>query len=351
MQQTHTNNDNQPDANTTGASEEHNPVIEVQNLSTCFDIDEGELRAVDEVSFTINRGEVLGVLGESGCGKSVTGHSIMRLIQKPGRSDGRILWHHQDGSVEDLLKLKASGKRMRSIRGGEISMVFQEPMTSLSPMHTVRKHMHEALMLHVPGITKKEADERAIETLKLVGIPDPPATMEKYAHQLSGGLRQRSMIAIALCTSPSLLIADEPTTALDVTVQAQILQLLKGLQSRLGLSVMYITHSLPVIAEMSDRVAVMYLGRIVETGEMSEVFENPYHPYTQGLMRAIPRLDRESGTRLETIKGTVPTPLDMAPMCGFCSRCPEFMAGTCDTTIPQLREVEKDHFVRCFLYE
>ena len=349
MQQTRTNNEAQSEQATEVNAD--NPVIEVKNLTTSFTLDEGELKAVDGVNFSINQGEVVGVLGESGCGKSVTGRSIMSLIQNPGHSEGSIYWHRPDGSSVDLLHLKASGRTMRSIRGGEISMIFQEPMTSLSPIHTVRNQILEAIRLHDSEISKKEAEERAVETLRMVGIPDAPTTMGKYPHQLSGGLRQRSMIAIALSTSPSLLIADEPTTALDVTVQAQILQLLKSFQDRMSLSVLYITHSLPVIAEMSERVIVMYLGRIVETGKMAEVFENPMHPYTQGLMRAIPRLDQESGERLETIKGVVPTPLEMPPQCGFCSRCPQVMSGTCDTRIPELREVETNHFVRCFLYE
>ena len=339
--------------NNDATSKSDQALLDVQHLRTYFHLEEGVLKAVDDVSFRVKRGEVLGILGESGCGKSMTAHSILRLTPQTAEITGNVHLERSDGRVTDLLTLKPSGKEMRSVRGGEISVIFQEPMTCLSPVHTVGAQIMETIRLHLPELDRTAARKHAIETLAHAGIPNPEQRFHEYAHQLSGGLRQRALIAIALASSPSLLIADEPTTALDVTVQAQILQLLKRLQSEMGLAIMYITHSLPVIAEIADRVMVMYLGRIVESGSMSDIFERPKHPYTRGLLKAIPHINEEGDRdrELYTIEGTVPLPLELPDQCGFCSRCPHMMTGLCDCQIPRMLEVEDGHSVRCFLYD
>lgn len=326
------------------------PLLELTDLKTYFYVNEGVLKAVDGVSLAINKNETLGLIGESGCGKSVTAHSILRIIPSPGRVVGGKIMFNQDGSLVDITGMKATGSEIRMIRGKDISMVFQEPMTSLSPVHSIGNQIREAIYLHRTK-DKKEAQEIALDMLARVGIANPKQRINEYPHQLSGGMRQRAMIAMALCCHPKLLIADEPTTALDVTVQAQILDLIRSLQQEFHMSVLYITHDLGVIAEICNRVAVMYLGRIVEIGSAMRIFHNPLHPYTMRLLKSRPSVSKDSSQRLESIKGNVPIPLDPAPQCGFMDRCPQAIKGVCDTAIPNLIELEENHQVRCFLYE
>jgi len=325
-------------------------LLQVKNLKTYFYLDEGVLKAVDDVSFKIQKKMVLGVVGESGCGKSVTAQSILRIVPDPGKIVEGEIFLHQDGKVTDLVKLDPYGKEIRAIRGKEITMIFQEPMTSLSPVHTIGDQIMEAILLH-RNMNKNEAKELTLEMLYKVGIPNPYQRINEYPHQLSGGLRQRAMIAMALSCNPSLLIADEPTTALDVTVQAQILELMKDLQAEFGMSIMFITHNLGVIAEVSDEVMVMYLGKAVEYASVDEIFHNPLHPYTVRLLRSIPKVGKKARTRLDAIKGTVPLPLDLPPGCSFYPRCPEAKKGLCNKEDPSLVEVKKGHWVSCFLYK
>jgi oligopeptide/dipeptide ABC transporter ATP-binding protein len=297
------------------------PILQVEDLRTWFKTDNGVARAVDGVSFHVNPGETLGIVGESGSGKSVTSLSVMRLIpQPPGeiRPGSRILFRGENGEMEDLAK--ASEKRMRQIRGNDIAMIFQEPMTSLNPVFRVGDQIVESLRLH-QGLGKKDARDRAIEMLQLVGIPIPHQRVDEYPHQLSGGMRQRVMIAMALACNPKLLIADEPTTALDVTIQAQILELLNRLQEELGMSIILITHDLGVVAETCDRVIVMYGGQVFEEGPVDDVFHDPQNPYTEGLLRSMPRLG-EDVERLAVIPGVVPSPLNWPVGCRFADRCP-----------------------------
>ena len=330
------------------------PVVEVKNLRTYFRLDEGVLKAVDDVSFTIRQNRVLGVVGESGCGKSVTAQSILRIVPPPGKVEGQILFHKRDNGaseIVDLVSLSATGEEIRDIRGKEISMIFQEPMTAFSPVYTIGNQIMEAILVHQKDVDKDEARERSIDLLRLVGMAIPDKRVDEYPHQLSGGMRQRAMIAMALALRPKLLIADEPTTALDVTIQAQILRLIKDLQRQMGMAVMFITHNLGVIANVSDEVAVMYLGRIVEFADVGTIFHAPQHPYTQALLRSIPKAGRKRGGRLEAIGGTVPVPLEPPDECGFAPRCTKFIAGRCDAGVPDLIETEPNHQVRCVLYE
>jgi len=301
------------------------------------------------VDYVIEQEKTLGVVGESGCGKSVTALSIMGLVQiPPGKiEDGEILFH-RDGKVMDLTKLNPKGREMRSIRGNEIAMIFQEPMTSLNPVYTIGNQIMEAIILH-QNLNKKDAKIKAIEMLRAVGIPLPEQRVDEYPHQLSGGMRQRAMIAMAMSCNPSLLIADEPTTALDVTIQAQVLELMNALREEFHASIQFITHDLGVIAGMADDVVVMYLGRIVEASNVREVFHNPKHPYTQGLMNSIPSLAAEK-QRLEPIKGVVPDPFEVPAGCGFEPRCPHAME-ICKTKMPDLKEVAPGHTTACWLYE
>ena len=317
-------------------------LLEVRNLRTYFATDEGVARAVDGVSFAIQPRRTLGIVGESGCGKSVTALSIMRLIpQPPGRiEDGEILF---EGA--DLLEL--SEREMRSIRGNEISMIFQEPMSSLNPVYTVGDQIREAILLH-QKVSKAEARKRAIEMLKRVGIPSPETRVDDYPHQLSGGMRQRVMIAMALSCNPALLIADEPTTALDVTIQAQILELLNGLQEDFGMAILLITHDMGVVAETAHRVVVMYAGVVVEEADVLPLFDEPKHPYTRGLLDSIPK-PTEKHPRLATIPGTVPNPLEKPPGCPFANRCP-YVMEICVAQFPLLGEVKPGHWVRCHLF-
>jgi len=325
------------------------PLIEVRGLKTYFYTEDGVVRAVDGVDYVIEREKTLGVVGESGCGKSVTALSIMGLVQiPPGKiEEGEILFH-RDSKVMDLTKFDPKGREMRSIRGNEIAMIFQEPMTSLNPVYTIGNQIMEAIILH-QKLDKAKAKKKAIDMLREVGIPLPEQRVDEYPHQLSGGMRQRAMIAMALSCNPSLLIADEPTTALDVTIQAQVLELMNNLRSEFQASIQFITHDLGVIAAMADDVVVMYLGRIVEGSTVGEVFHNPKHPYTQGLLNSIPSLASRKD-RLEPIKGVVPDPFEVPPGCGFEPRCPHAME-ICKTTMPELKEVAPGHTAACWLYE
>ena len=327
-----------------------NNTLEVRNLRTYFNLSEGTLKAVDGVDFTIGAHQTVGIIGESGSGKSVTAQSILQIVPTPGVVEsGEMLLRRGDGSVIDLSKLNPRSKEIRAIRGKEISMVFQEPMTSLSPVHTIGAQIMEAIQLHITR-NKRDAKKLTLDMIYRVGISNPSQRFDEYPHQLSGGMRQRVMIAMALSCSPSLLIADEPTTALDVTVQAQILELMKELQDEFGMAIMYITHDLGVIAEIADEVNVMYLGRVVERAATIELFKNPMHPYTQRLLRSIPRLGSKGRGRLDAIRGNVPVPMNPPLQCGFASRCDEFISGKCDAAVPALVELAPDHFVRCYLH-
>lgn len=330
-------------------SSNHN-ILKVQNLRTYFHTEEGTLKAVDGVDFTIPAHKTIGIIGESGSGKSVTAQSILQIIPPPGAiTSGEILFNPHGNKVIDIAKLDPRGEGIRTIRGKEISMVFQEPMTSLSPVHTVGSQIIESILLHTTS-NKKEAKKIALAMIDKVGISNPSQRYDEYPHQLSGGMRQRVMIAMALSCNPSLLIADEPTTALDVTVQAQILDLMQSLQEQFGMAIMYITHDLGVIAEIADEVNVMYLGRVVERAETKELFRNPLHPYTQGLLRSIPQLGKKTGARLEAIRGNVPVPIDLPRACGFCSRCDDLIANKCEESVPALVDMGNNHFVRCFVH-
>jgi oligopeptide/dipeptide ABC transporter ATP-binding protein len=336
-----------------------NALIKVENLKTYFFLDEGTVRAVDGVDMTIKRGKTLGVVGESGCGKSVTARSILRIVPKPGRIvDGEITLYRamacDDKSCAlaeevKLTDLKPMGAEMRSIRGCQIALVPQEPMMSLSPVHTVGNQILEAILLH-QDVSKKEAREQAIEVLDLAGMPQPARTLDQYTYELSGGMRQRCIIAMALSCHPSLLIADEPTTALDVTTEAQILKIMRGLQDELGMAIMYITHNLGVIAQMADEVAVMYMGKIVEQANVDTIFHNPQHPYTRALLQSIPRLGQKTRDkrRLASIRGMVPDPYALPHGCSFNPRCDAAIAGKCNVEEPTLVEIEPGHLVQCF---
>jgi len=324
-------------------------LIELNNLKTYFYTEDGVVKAVDGVSFTIERQKTLGIVGESGCGKSVTALSIMGLIpMPPGKVVSGNIIYYRNGNALELTKLNPKGKEYRSIRGNEMAMIFQEPMTSLNPVYTIGNQIMEAIILH-QKVKKREARERAIAMLKEVGIPLPEQRIDEYPHQLSGGMRQRAMIAMALSCNPSLLIADEPTTALDVTIQAQILELIKGLQKEHQMSLMMITHNLGVIAEVSDDVVVMYMGKVVEYASVEDVFHDPKHPYTQGLMNSIPSL-RKRKERLTPIKGVVPDPYNLPQGCPFEPRCPHAMP-ICKDKMPPLEEVAAEHKAACWLYE
>jgi oligopeptide/dipeptide ABC transporter ATP-binding protein len=318
------------------------PLLDVRGLKTYFHVMDGTVKAVDGVDFSIPRGGTMGLVGESGCGKSVTAHSIMRLIDIPPGdiAAGEVLF---DG--RDLLKL--SDSQMRHVRGAEIAMVFQEPMTSLNPVFTIGDQISEAVLLH-NSVSKKEAAIRAIESLKLVGVSAPERRVKQYPHELSGGMRQRAMIAMALSCNPKLLIADEPTTALDVTIQAQILELIKEIQARTGTALLLITHDLAVVAETVQTIAVMYAGRIVETGTVEQVLLNPQHPYTQGLLSSIPGV-KKRGQALSVIQGVVPNPFRMPPGCKFEPRCP-FAWDLCAQREPDLLPGQGGVQARCFLH-
>jgi peptide/nickel transport system ATP-binding protein len=333
------------------------PVLRVEDLHTSFFQTEGTTRAVEGASFDVYRGRTVGVVGESGCGKTVTAKSILRLVDPPGRTtSGKVLLRasdvrrngHPDGEAIDLLDLKPDSKAMNEIRGEVISLIFQEPMASLSLVHTVGNQIIEAIRLH-RRITPDQARSLAVETLEKVGMPDPQSIIDRYPFELSGGLRQRVMIAMALSCDPEILIADEPTTALDVTTQAQILRLLKELQQRLRMAVILITHDMGVIAEMADDVVVMYLGHVVERSPVKPLFAEPLHPYTTALLRSIPSVMAEPRTKMPTISGSIPHPFNKPRGCPFHPRCPRMIDGVCNVQMPHMVQID-DRSVACHLY-
>ncbi len=326
-------------------------LLSVRDVRTYFFQDEGTVKAVDGATFDVAKGKTLGIVGESGCGKSVTTQTILRLVEKPGRVvSGEITLYQADGEATNLLELNPNGQEMRCIRGGEIGLVFQEPMTSFSPVHTIGEQIIEAIMLHMP-VNRKEARKIGIEALRSVGIPKPERRIDEYSFELSGGLRQRAMIAVALSCKPRLLIADEPTTALDVTTQAQILDLLRKLQNENNMAIMLITHNLGVVAEMADDVVVMYLGRVVEEGPVDDIFHRPLHPYTKALLQSIPSIDSQPRVKLPTISGSIPHPYNRPGGCPFHPRCESYVPGRCDKAEPALVQVNERQRASCFLYE
>ncbi len=334
-------------------------LLEIRDLKTHFALDEGTVRAVDGVDLDVRRKQVVGVVGESGCGKSMTAMSVMRLVPPPGQIvEGEIRFHRQFDDradakdIVDLAQFESNDRQLRDIRGNQISMVFQEPMTALSPVRTVGKQITEAILLH-QDVNKTEARDIAIETLARVKMPNPEQRFDDYPFQLSGGMRQRAVIAMALACRPQLLIADEPTTALDVTTEAQILDLMRELQAESDMAILYITHNLGVVAEMAEEVVVMYLGKVVERCDVDSIFYNPKHPYTRGLLNSIPRLEdvlQDKREKLNAIEGMVPSPYQRLQGCAFHPRCPDFMPGVCDEAEPQLIQLEEGHAVRCHLY-
>lgn len=351
------------------------PLVEIKDLHVHFEVRDGTVKAIQGASFNIMRGQTTGVIGESGCGKSITAKAIMQMIPKPGKvTQGEVLYHYVDklnpGQVDiiNISQLDPDGPRIRKIRGGEIGMIFQEPMSSLTPVYTAGTQIGEALNLHrmVPKkvgdqmeaaimeyrhVTKEEAREIAIAMLKRVGLPKPHERVDSYPHQLSGGQRQRVMIAVALSCDPVMLIADEPTTALDVSIEAQILDLMRELQERENMAIMFITHNLGVVAEMAEDIIVMYMGKQVERASAMNIFYDAKHPYTRALLKSIPHVGKRQKERLASISGMVPSPFELPPGCVFHPRCPSFMPGKCDVIEPTWKEVEDDHWVSCLLYE
>lgn len=329
-------------------------LLEVKDLKVHFQMNEGLLKAVDGVDLTVREGRTLGIVGESGCGKSVTNQALIGIVPHPGVVTGQILLHKKRGvpleKPVDIVKLPRNGKEIRSIRGGDIGMIFQEPMKAFSPVHTIANQLCEGIMLHVEP-NKKKAWDIALHALEQVGVNNPRQRMNEYPHQLSGGMRQRAMIAMALSCNPAILIADEPTTALDVTMQAQVLKLMNDLKQKFNSAVIFITHDLGVIAEMSDDVAVMYLGRVVEYTDVDTLFHNPRHPYTIALLQSIPSVTRKAKSELEVIEGTVPYPMNMKPGCGFYSRCKKRVDGLCNVQDVPLVDIGNGHKVRCMLDE
>ncbi|MGP4015876.1 ABC transporter ATP-binding protein [Saccharopolyspora sp. 5N708] len=327
-----------------------NVLLEVRGLKTHFPAHAGAVRAVDGVDLTVRAGRTLCVVGESGCGKSMTARSVMQLVEPPGKIvDGEVLLHRGHETI-DLAALSPRGRKIREVRGRDIAMIFQEPMISLSLVHHIGDQLIEAIRVH-RDVDKRQAREQAIELLAKVGIPRPDKLVDGYPFQLSGGMRQRVMIAMALSCEPDLLIADEPTTALDVTTQAQIMELLTELQRELGMAILLITHDLGVVAEMADEVAVMYLGTVVEQAPVDDIFHDPQHPYTRALLKSIPRIGRAGRHRLDSISGAVPSPHDRPAGCPFHPRCPEVMPGRCDTDVPSAVRLGPDRLARCLLHE
>ena len=328
-------------------------LLEVEDLRTYFHSREGTVKAVDGVSFALRRGQSLGIAGESGCGKSVTSQSILRIVPKNGRLvSGRIVYT-REGTAIDLAGVDPQSQLMRAVRGGEIAMIFQEPMTSFSPVHTIGNQIADSIIQH-QRVPKAEARKRAIAMLGMVGMPKPEENVDAYTFNLSGGMRQRAMIAMALSCRPKLLIADEPTTAVDVTIQAQVLDLIRQFQRELDMALIIITHDLAVIAELADTVLIMYLGKTVEHAPVAELFSQPRHPYTRGLLSSVPRLGagprRKRVDKLKPISGAVPSPYEMPSGCLFHPRCPEFMPDVCDRTDPLPQQVGADHRASCLLY-
>jgi peptide/nickel transport system ATP-binding protein len=338
--------------------DQHQPLLSVRNLKTFFKMDEGTAKAVDGVSFDVLPGQVVGIVGESGCGKSVTIKSVLGIVQKPGRIvGGEVLFRREPRNGQgdapagmiDLAALDPYGEEMRSLRGSEIALIPQEPMAAMSPVHTIGNQLVEAVRLH-RDVSKAEAEQIVIAGMREVGIPSPQERMTMYPWELSGGLRQRVMIAMALSCDPRLLIADEPTTAIDVTTQAQVLSLLRGLQARHDMAIIFITHDLGVIAQIADYVVVMYLGRVMETGPVDDIFHRPRHPYTRALLESIPTMYAPSKELLPTIEGSIPHPFNRPAGCPFYPRCADFMPGTCDRGLPALRPVDDRQSASCFLY-
>lgn len=326
-------------------------VLDVEDLRVHIPTENGLLKAVDGVDFTLQAGRTLGLVGESGSGKSLTARTLLRLHPDSFTEAGRIHLHEtaaEDGL--DLLGLDRKGPVIRDVRGRRIAMIFQEPMTAFSPLYTIGNQIIEAILLHRTP-EKNEAREICLEMLRKVGIADAERRVDQYPHEFSGGMLQRAMIAMALSCNPEILIADEPTTALDVTIQAQVLELMKELQDEFGMAILFITHDLAVVAEMCDEVAVMYLGKIVEHAPVRDIFKNPKHPYTRGLHASIPKLGMGRGARLQAIEGVVPQAIDMPAMCGFYARCQDRIEGVCDTQTPLTLTLGTDHTVRCFLYD
>jgi len=353
-------------------SDNADAIVSVRDLRVEFQTPVGLVRALNGVSFDVPRGKVIGIVGESGCGKSVTARAIMQIIERPGKiTEGSIEFNRQSeeeaaaeilsdtGDTQaatrsggiDIARLDPNSPTMRKIRGAEIAMIFQEPMTSLNPVYTVGSQIQEAILLHQTD-DKNQAWDQSVDMLRQVGMPNPERIAKSYPHELSGGMRQRAMIAMALSCHPSLLIADEPTTALDVTTEAQILALMRQLKSDIGMSIMFITHSMGVVAQLCDEVIVMYLGRVVERASVDEIFYNPKHPYTRSLLRSIPRIGAEEHAPLEVIKGSIPDPYQKVPGCTFHPRCPDYMEGICETVVPveTVLAGPTRHTVRCHLY-
>ncbi len=319
-------------------------LLEVKNLETQFKTESGLVKAVNDVSYHIDEQEIIGMVGESGCGKSVTQLSVMRLINAPGKiTGGQVLFEGQN-----LLKYEANGAEMRSIRGAKIAMIFQEPMTSLNPVLTIGRQLKEMLELHL-GMHGEEANKRAAELLTLVGIPSAESRLDDYPHQFSGGMRQRVMIAMGLSCNPKMLIADEPTTALDVTTQAQLLELMKAMVDKFKSSLIIVTHNLGVVARYAQRIYIMYAGRIVESGTCKDIFRSPKHPYTVGLLKCVPRLDEAEGTKLVPIKGLPPNLINMPPTCAFLPRCPYAIDQCRQEPWPDLRLVGNNQYIRCYV--
>ncbi len=327
-------------------SEIKKPIIQVKNLGVNIKMDEGLLTPVRGVDFEIYPGETLGLVGESGCGKSLTNKAILGINDKKCVSTGEIFFRNEQDEVVDLLKLNPRGKEIRAIRGKQISMIFQEPMVAFSPMYTIGNQINECTRLHITK-DKKESKRISIEMMKLVGIANAEKRYDQYPHEFSGGMLQRALIAMALVCRPRLLIADEPTTALDVTIQAQILELMQELQKELGMAILFITHDLGTVAKMCDRVAVMYLGKIVETGTAAEIYKNPQHPYTRGLMGSVHKIGSLKADRLYSIEGTVPLALNLMPGCGFYDRCDARIEGLCNKVDPETVCLGGSHCVAC----
>ena len=323
-----------------------NPIVDVRDLCVNIKMDEGLLTPVRGVSFQIYPGQTMGLVGESGCGKSLTSKAILAINEKKCHTTGQILFENKDGQVVDINRLDPKGREIRDIRGKQISMIFQEPMVAFSPMYTIGNQINECTRLHITR-DKKESRRITLEMMKKVGIANAEKRYDQYPHEFSGGMLQRALIAMALVCKPRLLIADEPTTALDVTIQAQILELMQELQKELNMAILFITHDLGTVAKMCDNVSVMYLGRIVESGTARQIYKNPSHPYTRGLMNSVHKIGTLKQEKLFSIEGTVPLALNLKPGCGFCDRCDQRIAGVCDVTEPPAREREPGHMAAC----
>ena len=326
---------------------ENDTIIEIKDLKINIKIDEGTLTAVRGVNFEIRKGETLGLVGESGCGKSLTSKAILGINDKKCKAEGEILFEADDLGKVNLLALNPRGKEIRSVRGKQISMIFQEPMVAFSPLYTIGNQINEATLLHITK-DKAKAKEISLDVMKKVGIANAEKRYDQYPHEFSGGMLQRALIAMALVCNPKLLIADEPTTALDVTIQAQILELMKELQKDFGMSILFITHDLGTVAKMCDRVAVMYLGRIVESAPAIEIYKNPQHPYTQGLIGSVHKIGTKKQDKLFSIEGTVPLALNLPAGCGFYDRCHKRIEGVCNVYDPNLVNIGSDHEIACF---